>query len=101
MLLHTTPVPGERKLEGGGFTFYYMSYDDPKNPHRSSGIEDDIARDVAEEFVQMCDKSPLRGGAQIVEMHHTGGIRHDVKHGSPYFHIKKKGSMKTVFIITN
>ena len=92
MGLYSTATPGEKKLELNGFTFYYESDQD--------GIEDDIARDVAEEFIEMCGGSSGQSGAQLVRMQHDGGIRHATDSGSHFFHIKRKHNLQSVFYIT-
>lgn len=100
MGLYSTATPGEKKLELDGFTFYYNSADDPRNPNRKDGIEDDIARDVAKEFIEMCGGSPGQSGAQLVRMQRDGGIRHATDSGSHFFHIKRKHNLQSVFYIT-
>ena len=99
MGLYSTATPGEKKLELDGFTFYYNSADDPKNPNRDDGIEDDIARDVAAEFIERCGGSTMQSGAQLVRMKHEGGIRHATDSGSHFFHLKRKHSLQGVFYI--
>jgi hypothetical protein len=99
MGLYETKNAGEKRLELDGFVFYYMSVDSAKIKNRADGIEDDIARDVAEEFIQRCGGSPEKSGEVLVEMHHNGGIKHATKSGSHFFHLRKKDNMNSVLYI--
>jgi len=92
--LETTKERGIRKLEGTGeeegFYFYFLSADDEKTPDREKGIEDDIAKEVAEQFIERCHGSSAHISEALVEMHHVGGIKCNTKHGSHFFHVRRK-----------
>lgn len=90
LALHTTKDRGIRKLEGEGFYFYFLSADDDKTPDREKGIEDDIAKEVAEQFIKRCHGSPAHIHEALTDMRDVGGIKCNTKHGSHFFHVRHK-----------
>lgn len=83
-----TPEKGIKKLDGHCGVYYYSSKDDPKNPDRANGIDDDVAIEVVEAFEERCGNSPDRVGAELVEMKKFGGIKS--RFDNHFYHLRRR-----------